>query len=194
MANIELKNFVTKNEKGEDVFDQAGFQSALDTEKTKSIATAVENANKKLEKELTTKITKTLADQAKMSAEEKFKQERLDMEADMQKERDSISEERKTLNKENIKLVYKEAGFSEDEIVEYSKLVTENGEESIAQATKFAEMKKSGRVLYEKEFIEKQQKGQPQGKANGEGEGGNTYAKEQATKFAESKQSKRIEL
>lgn len=69
---LDIEKYVTIGEDGKPKFDKEAYQSAFDAEIRKSVESSTENLKKKLSGD----IRKQLEEEAKLSAEEKLKQER----------------------------------------------------------------------------------------------------------------------
>lgn len=156
----DLRDYVTFNENGEAVFDEASYKADLDRERNQASETARANAEKKLRTSIESEIRTKIEEEAKLTAEEK-----------MQKERAAFLEEKKAYNAERIKNIYKDSGlFAEDELEVYSSLITDDYEKSLETANKLVQSRKVYNENYEKTFNEKLQQGLP--RQNG-GQSGN---------------------
>ena len=127
MGNIDIKNYISTNDKGEQVIDYDKFNADLDRERTQASTTAREKADKELRKSIRDELEK----EASLSAEEKVKAER-----------EKLLEERKKFNEERIQAIYKDAGLSEDEMTPLLELVTDDAEKSLEKANKIASARK----------------------------------------------------
>lgn len=136
---IDISKFVTVDENGKAVIDADAYKSAYDAEMRKSLDTNSENTRKKLEAE----IRKTLAEEAKLSAEEKLKKEREDFEA-------SMAQRLKDFAQYQAKSKMKGAGLNDEEIETYLELVTD--EESIAKIDKLLDLRNKRTESLKKEW------------------------------------------
>ena len=136
---IDISKFVTVDENGKAVIDTDAYKSAYDSEMRKSLDTNSENTRKKLEAE----IRKSLAEEAKLSAEEKLKKEREDFEA-------SMAQRLRDFAQYQAKSKMKSAGLDEEEIATYLELVTD--EESIAKIDKLLDLRNKRAETLKKEW------------------------------------------
>ena len=147
----DLRKYVTLNEKGELVFDEALFKADLDRERNQASETAKFNTEKKLRASIENEVKAKIEEQAKLTAEEKLEQERK-----------LFLEEKKMYNAERIKNIYRDSKlFSEAELEVYGGLITEDYEKSLEMANKLVESRKAYNAEYEKSFNEKLQQGLP---------------------------------
>lgn len=146
-----LKDYVTTNENGETIFDEASYQADLDRERNQASETARTNAEKKLRTSIESEIRAKIEAEAKLTAEEKLAQER-----------QNFLEEKKAYNKERIKNLYRDSKlFDDSELEVYSNLISEDYEKSLELANKLIESRKVYNENYEKSFNEKLQQGLP---------------------------------
>lgn len=147
----KLQDYVTKNENGEVVFDEAAYNADLDRERNSASETARQNTEKKLRATVEAEIRKQIEDEAKLTAEEKVANERKALEA-----------ERRKFNEERIKNLYKTDNlFDDTEIESFVPLITDDYEASVAAANKIVAARKARNEAYEKSMTEKYQMGQP---------------------------------
>ena len=119
---MDIQKFVTTKEDGSWEIDKEGFQSAFDAE----ISRAVEKFKNGKGKE---EIRQQLEQEAKLSAEEKLKQEREEFEA--YKLQAKIE-----LNKEKAKAKMEGKGFSDDELEILLSTINEDSEKSLETVDK----------------------------------------------------------
>jgi hypothetical protein len=164
----KLSDYITFDENGKPVFDDTAFNSDLDRERNNASETARNNAEKKLRKDIETEIRQQIEEDAKLTAEQK-----------LAKEKELLDAERKKFNADRIKNLYTASGmFDESEIENYTSLITDNYEESVAKANTFINARKAYQEKYEKEIKEKLQNGTPRPDGgNGGGEGESEIAK-----------------
>ena len=150
-----LKDFVTTNDKGEIVFDEAAYNAEMDRVRNEASTTARANAEKSLKKDIEAQVRKEIEENAKLSAEEK-----------LAKEREALVNDRKAFNSERFKSHWTSSNlFSEDEVEVYMGLLGDNYEESLAKADKVIAARTKYNQDYEKKLKEEIQKGTP--RANG---------------------------
>ena len=157
----KLTDYITFDENNKPVFDETAFNSDLDRERNSASETARNNAEKKLRKDIETEIRQKIEEEAKLTAEQKLAKEKENLEAEIKK-----------FNAERIKSLYTASGlFNENEIALYSSLITDDYEKSVETANNFIEARKGYNEKFEKEIVEKLQKGTPRGDGNGGGDG-----------------------
>lgn len=146
-----IKDFITVNDNGEIVFDEAGYAAEMDRIRNEASTTARANAEKSLTKDIEAKVRKEAEENAKLSAEEK-----------LAKERQALLDERKSFNAERFKSHLKNANlFSDEEVDVYMSLLGDNYDESIAKADKVIAARTKYNTEYEKKFKEQVQLGTP---------------------------------
>lgn len=147
----DLKKYVTINENGEPVFDEASFKADLDRERNQASETARSNAEKKLRASIESEIRAKIEEEAKLTAEEK-----------MQKERETFLAEKRAYQAERIKNIYKDSGlFSDQELEVLCNLVTGDFDKDVNNANVMVQSRKAYNEGYEKTFNEKLQQGLP---------------------------------
>lgn len=150
-----LKDFISTNDKGEIVFDEAGYNAEMDRVRNEASTTARANAEKSLKKDIETQVRKEIEETAKLSAEEK-----------LAKDREALANERKEFNSQRFKSHLKSSNlFSDEEIEVYMGLMGDNYEESIEKADKVIAARTKYNQDYEKKLKENIQTGTP--RANG---------------------------
>lgn len=133
---LDIEKFVTIGEDGKPKFDKEGYQSAFDAEIRKSVDSSTENLKKKLSGD----IRKQLEEEAKLSAEEKLKQERQAFEEERLAFYKASAQEKAKGKMTTSQL------FDEDEMATILELVSD--EESIAKIDKIiASRQKSNEKL-----------------------------------------------
>ena len=162
---MELKNFVTFDENGKPIFNNEAFNAELDRERNKASETATSNTEKKLRLAIEKEIRSKIEEEAAMTAEEKIKAER-----------ENLEKERLAFNVERVKNVYTSSNlFTNEEIETFSKFITADYETSHNFATQIVNQRKAYNENYERDFLAKMQKEQPRnnggGSANTESEG-----------------------
>ena len=156
-----LKDYITFDDNGKPIFDEAAFNADVDRERNNASETARSNAEKKLRKDVEAEIRQKIEEEAKLTAEQK-----------LLKEKELLEAERKQFNAERIKNLYVASGmFDEAEIAMYTSRISDNYEESEKEANAFINFRKSYQEKYEKEMVEKLQSGTPRPDGNG-GNGG----------------------
>lgn len=157
---MELKDYYTKNEAGEYVFDEAKFKADIDRERNSASKTSAENTEKRLRDKLEAEIRTKLEEEAKLSAEEK-----------LQKEREALLSERKSFNKERIKTLYRSGDlFGEEEAEALCGLITDDYNASLTSATALIEARKKKVEVDKQKLLQDIQAGQ----GNPSGQGGST--------------------
>lgn len=150
-----LKDFISTNDKGEIVFDEAGYNAEMDRVRNEASTTARANAEKSLKKDIETQVRKEIEETAKLSAEEK-----------LAKDREALANERKAFNGERFKTHLKAANlFSDEEVDVYMGLLGDNYDESIEKADKVIAARTKYNQDYEKKLKENIQTSTP--RANG---------------------------
>lgn len=179
----DLKQYVTINEKGELVIDEAAYKADLDRERNQASETARANAEKKLRSSIENEIRLKIEEEAKLTAEQK-----------LQKEREQFLQEKKLYNAERIKNVYRDSKlFSEEELEVYCNLISEDFEKSLETANKLVESRKTYNANFEKTFNEKLQQGLP--RTNG-GQSGNNegYVAKIAKSYSQNSKNDVVDL
>ena len=182
-----LKDFVTTNENGETVFDEAGYNAEMDRIRNEASNTARANAEKSMKKDIEAQVRKEIEENAKLSAEEK-----------LAKEREALINDRKAFNAERFKAHLKSANlFSDEEVDVYMGLMGDNYEESVEKADKVIAARTKYNQDYEKKLKENIQIGTP--RANGVGANDNSVDNDiikRAQKYndASNAQNARVEI
>ena len=146
-----LKDFISTNEKGELVFDEAGYNAEMDRVRNEASNTARANAEKSLKKDIETQVRKEIEETAKLSAEEK-----------LAKDREALANDRKAFNCERFKNHLKAANlFSDEEVDVYMGLLGDNYDESIEKADKVIASRIKYNQDYEKKYKENIQTSTP---------------------------------
>lgn len=147
----KLSDFVTKNENGEFVFDEAAYAAEMDRVRNEASNTARTNAEKTLKKEIEASVRQEIEDAAKLSAEEK-----------LAKEKAQLDEARKAFNAERFKAHIKAADlFSDEETEVYMGLLGDDYEASIAGIDRIIDARKKYNETYESKVKEQIQLGTP---------------------------------
>lgn len=176
----KLQDFITINDKGETVFDEAGYNAEMDRVRNEASTTARANAEKSLKRDIEAEVRKEIEENAKLSAEEK-----------LAKEREALLNERKAFNGERFKSHLKNANlFSEEEVEVYMGLLGDDYEASIAKADKVIAARTKYNTEYEKKLKEQVQLGTP--RANG-GAGSDTSVDSEVIKQAKRFNAKAVE-
>lgn len=176
MKQPNLTDYLVKKEDGTESYDLEKYnkdlQSYLDNERRTASETAkakgIAEGKKKAEEE------------AKMTEDERVAKALAERENELKSRLLEI-------NKREIKVIYKEAGYSDDEIENLLVLVTEDLDSSKKVAENFATTRKNYLTQKEKELIEKYQGKQPdpsQGGGKGEEK---TLAEKYASEYAQGK-------
>lgn len=143
---MDIQKFVRTKDDGSMEIDKEGFQSAFDAEISRAVETFKNGKGKE-------EIRKQLEEEAKLTAEEKLKQER---EAFEQYKRNSIIQ----LNQEKAKA--KMAGkFSDEEITILLSTITEDAEKSLDTVDKLVKAREVAIESAKKSAIENLQTSQP---------------------------------
>lgn len=167
----KLSDFITKNENGEFVFDDAAYTAEMDRVRNEASTTARKNAESSLKKEIEASVRKEIEDAAKLSADEKLAKEKASLEA-----------ERKAFNSERFKAhIAATQLFSDEEVEVYMGLLGDDYEASILGIDKIIEARKKYNQDYESKLKEQVQLGTP--RANG-GSSTDTTADSEAVKYA----------
>ena len=170
---LDISKFVTVNEEGKAVIDTDAYKSAYDAELRKSLDTNSENTRKKLEAEL----RKSIEEEAKLSAEDKFKKQVEEFEA-------SMAQKIKDFAKTQAKAKMKGAEIGDEEIDTYLELV--NSEDDIAKIDKLIETRKKSQEELKKKWQEELVNNQPRPNGNN----GSTSEKSYGAQMAENYQKK----
>lgn len=170
----KLQDYVTLNEQGEPVFDEAAFNADVDRERNSASETARANAEKKLRAAIEAEIRKSIEDEAKLTAEQKVANDLKKLEDEKKQFETLMKDERKKLNVDRIRALYKTDNlFADDEIESLVSLISDDYDASVATANKFVEARKKRNDDYEKSFVAKLQGGQKipnTGGSNGDSE------------------------
>ena len=144
---MDISKFVTTNEEGKVEIDSEGYKRAFDAEISRAVE-AYKNGKGKQE------MREQLEAEAKLTADEKLKQER---EAFEEYKRG----ERVKLNQEKAKARLEGKGFSEKEVEFLLTTITEDGDKCIAKIDELITERNSAIENAKKVAIENLQKGQP---------------------------------
>lgn len=178
----ELKDYVTFDDNGKPIFDNEAFTADLDRERNQASETARSNAEKKLRANLEKEIRDKLAQEAEMTANEKFEARLKEFE-----------EKERLFNKREVEQVFKASNlFAEEEI---NLLVLNLGSDqakNLESANAFVEARKKYTEKYEKDFLAKVQSQQPRPDGNGNGGKTETEAEKYAKKHSEKQETKII--
>ena len=144
---MDIQKFVTTKEDGSFEVDSKAFQSAFDAEISRAVE-AYKNGKGKAE------MRAELEAEAKLSADEKLKQERDAFEA-------YKKAERVKLNQEKAKAKLEGKGFSEKEVEFMLGTITEDGDKCIAKIDELIAERNTAIETAKKLAIENLQKAQP---------------------------------
>lgn len=182
---MNIKDYVTIDEKGTPVFDNEKFTADLDRERNSASETARTNTEKKLRSQIEKEVRAQIEETAKMTAEEQLQQRIADFEA-----------REKQFNAQQIKAMYKDGGlFSDEEIDILVGNLTDDFDKNRENAEKMIATRKKFNETYEKTLLEKFQQGQtvPDGATNKTGDS-DIVKRAKLANVAISEQNKRIEL
>ena len=167
---LDIEKFVTIGEDGKPKFDKEAYQSAFDAEIRKSVDNSTENLKKKLSGE----IRKQLEEEAKLSAEEKLKQERQAFEEERLAFYRSSAQEKAKGKMTNSQL------FDEEEMATILELVSD--EQSIAKIDKIiASRQKTNEKL--KKTMQSELLGSQPNPQDGDGDKDNSLGATMARKY-----------
>lgn len=167
----KLSDFVTKNEAGEYLFDEAAYAAEMDRVRNEASTTARKNAESSLKKEIEASVRKEIEDAAKLSADEKLAKEKAALEA-----------ERKAFNGERFKAhIAATQLFSDEEVEVYMGLLSDDYESSILGIDKIIEARRKYNQDYESKLKEQVQLGTP--RANG-GSATDSTVEDEAVRYA----------
>ena len=173
---LDISKFVTVNEEGKAVIDTDAYKSAYDAELRKSLDTNSENTRKKLEAEL----RKTIEEEAKLSAEDKFKKQVEEFEK-------SMSQKMTEFAKKQAKAKMVSAEIGEEEINTYLELV--NNDDDIAKIDKLIETRKKTQDELKKKWQEELVNSQPNPNGNNSSGAEKTFGAQMAEQYQKQTQS-----
>lgn len=176
-----LQDYLTKNENGEYVINEAEYKADLDRERNQASETARANAEKKLRSTIEAEIRAKIEEEAKLTAEEK-----------LQKDREKLMAEYRAYNSERVKNIYKDSGlFTDEEIELYTAVSSDDFNKNIETAHKFVEARKKYNADFETKFTEKLQQGLPRTQGTGTKE---SDAARKAKSYAQNRMNDIVDL
>lgn len=182
---MNIKDYVTIDDKGNAVFDNDKFTADLDRERNTASETARANTEKKLRSQIEKEVRAQIEEDAKLTAEEQLQQRISEFEA-----------REKQFNAQQIRAMYKDGGlFSDEEVEILVENLTDDFDKNRENAEKMIATRKKYNDSYEKSLLEKFQQGQTN--PSGVGVGGGDSEIEKRAKSANNalyEQNKRIEL
>lgn len=180
MHKLKLNDYVTLDEDGKIVVDQAEYeqecQRLVDKERTKASLTARANLEKDLRKSIKLELREELEKEANLTAEEKITAER-----------EILAKERKEFDKKKIGLIFEKVGIKEDEIeILLDTMIGDDSDKNIENATKYAETRKKFNDEQRQRYKEEMQQKFPRWTDPLDDEGKTSQAALMAKKIAES--------
>lgn len=180
MHKLKLNDYVTLDEDGKIVVDQAEYeqecQRLVDKERTKASLTARANLEKDLRKSIKLELREELEKEANLTAEEKITAER-----------EILAKERKEFDKKKIGLIFEKVGIKEDEIeILLDTMIGDDSDKNIENATKYAEARKKFNDEQKQRYKEEMQQKFPRWTDPLDEEGKTSQAALMAKKIAES--------
>ena len=173
---LDISKFVTVDENGKAVIDTEAYKSAYDAELRKSLDTNSENTKKKFEAEL----RKSIEEEAKLSAEEKFKKQVEEFEK-------SMTQRITDFAKKQAKAKMVSAEIGEEEINTYLELV--NTDDDIAKIDKLIETRKKTQEELKKKWQEELVNSQPNPSGNQSSGAEKSYGAQMAEQYQNRTQS-----
>lgn len=178
----ELKDYVTFDDNGKPVFDNEAFIADLDRERNQASETARANAEKKLRTTLEKEIRDKVAQEAEMTANEKFEAKIKEFE-----------EKERLFNKREVEQVFKTSNlFADEEIGIFVATLGNDQAKNLENANALVEARKKYNEKYEKDFLAKVQSQQPRPDGNGNGGKVESEAEKYAKSFGAKQENKVI--